>query len=479
MPPQSTPPIAAKAALRRSLEASTLDGVFATVFSNITGGVLLSNFLIELHANPTEIGLLASIPMVANLLQPLGAIVGDRQQSRHYYCLWIYAPARLIWLILVGWIAFAHWHSVAPSTLVHWTLAIVCVTHFVGAFGSAAWLSWLAALVPRRLRGRYFGIRNSAASLTSLLSIPLLGFAISAYPGGYVQGFGVMLLFGVIVGLISIGFQAFMLDVNPQAQQAVVASKAEPVLPERASPETSIAPPGEPISELPNSTPGLLTGVFQDRNFLLFLIYLSSWMFAVNLSAPFFNLYLLDNLAIDLSAVTLYNSLQAGANLLMLLWWGRLADRIGNRTILLTVGILVGLTPLLWLGASANSVSIWIWLPFLHLLAGGTWAAIDLCNNNLQLGVAPLRNQSSYFAIAAALAGVSGALGATVGGWLAELHGYGGIPGLFVLSAIVRLLALLPLVVVHERPGQSLRQMMQTLFPAKAANSALLDSPPS
>jgi hypothetical protein len=117
-------------------------------------------------------------------------------------------------------------------------------------------------------------------------------------------------------------------------------------------------------------------------------------------------------------------------------------------------------------------LAVWLWFPLLHILAGGTWSAIDLCNNNLQLGVAPVRNQSSYFAIAAAVAGVSGAVGTTAGGFLAEFAHYGGIPGVFALSAVVRLVALLPLVFVHEQRGQSLRQMMRTLFPPRSSEPA-------
>lgn len=433
---------AEKQAIRRSLRASTWDGMFATIFSNAVGGVLLSNFLVELHASPTQIGMLASIPMVANLTQPLGAWLGDRVTSRHWYCFWVYAPSRLLWLLLVGAIALAGWASLDQQTLVLLTLAIVLVSHFVGALGSAAWLSWLATLVPRRLRGRYFGIRNSAASLTNLLSVPLLGWFVSSWRGGSLQGYGVVVILGVIAGLVSLGFQFLMVDVNPQVQQQEAETPTHP-----------------PTATFP------IAGILRDRNFLCFLLYFGVWMFAVNLSAPFFNLYLLDDLNIDLRWVTIYNSLQAGANLVMLVIWGRLADRWGNRSLLLGIGLLVALTPLLWLGTGANSWSLWLMLPLLHLLAGATWAGIDLCNNNLQLGVAPARHQASYFAIAAAISGVCGALGTTVGGLLVEYFNYGGIPGLFALSGAVRFLALIPLVFVHEQRGQSFRQLMRTLFP--------------
>lgn len=447
--PTSGPP--SKDTIRSSLKASTLDGVFATIFTNIAGGVLLSNFLVELGASPVEIGMLASIPMLANLIQPIGAYLANRTTSRHEYGLWVYAPARLLWLILVVWIAFACSHGshyTHPHQLVQWTLGIVLLTHFLGALGSASWLSWLAALVPRRLRGRYFGIRNSAISLTNLLCVPLVGFAVSAWPGGSIQGYGVMLFFGVVVGLVSVGCQYFMADVNPQAQALKICPPA------RAN--------TTPDTEAPE-TPPVPSSFWQDPNFLMFLLYFSVWTFAVNLSAPFFNLYLLDNLALDISWVTIYTSLGAGANLLMMVLWGKLADRIGNRPILVLVGILVAITPLLWLGTGADTASLWLWLPLLHILAGGTWAAIDLCSNNIQLGVAPPQHHATYFAIAAAVAGVSGALGTTAGGFLAQSTHTGGMMGLFALSSVVRLIALLPLLFVREQRQHSIRRAVEFL----------------
>lgn len=431
-----------KHAIRSSLRASTLDGIFAAVFSNIAGGVLLSNFLIELHASPVEVGMLASFPMLANLMQPLGAILSDRTSSRHNYCFWIYAPSRALWLLLLLGIACFSWGRIADHTLVIWTLAIVFATNILGAFGSAAWLSWLAALVPKKLRGRYFSIRNSAANLTCLLCVPLAGFVVSAYPRGSIVGYGIVLLIGLVAGFVSLGFQWLMTDINPQ---------------EQGKHEAGIAPGDhlEPLSFQPS-----VFSFLKDANFIRFLIYFSVWMFAVNLSAPFFNLYMLDNLGLDVSWVTIYNSFTSGANLLMLMLWGKLADRLGNRFLLLTVGILVAVTPIFWLGTGTDWLSIWVWLPLLHIVAGGTWAAIDLCNNNIQLNIAPVKNQATYFAVAAAIAGVSGALGTTAGGFLAELANYGGVPGLFVLSTIVRLLALFPLIFVHEAGGRSVRQML-------------------
>ncbi len=431
----------AKGLIRSSLEASTADGIFAAVYSNVTGGVLLTNFVMDLGASPTQIGLLASIPLIANLLQPLGAYWSEQLTSRHWYCLGVYIPSRLLWLLLLLGLGLLHWDYIEPQMLIVGTLAIAFLSYGVGALGSAAWLSWMAVLVPKRLRGRYFGLRNSAANLTTLITVPLMGLAITRWPSGAVDGFGILLGVAIAFGLISLAFQNSMADINPKSQQLL--SKPQETLPLNNAPTDLALKVEEPIQA-------------QQSNFWIFLLYFSGWMFAFSLSAPFFNLYMLDNLNLPISQVTLYNSLMAGANLLMLMIWGRLADRMGNRVVLAIAGIILALTPVLWLFVGAGSRSLWLWLPLLHVVMGGTGAAIDLCNNNLQIGVAPLRKQSTYFGWMAAAAGISGALGTTLGGYCAEHWTQGGLLGVFILSSICRVVALIPLAFVKEHRDLSM-----------------------
>ncbi len=64
--------------------------------------------------------------------------------------------------------------------------------------------------------------------------------------------------------------------------------------------------------------------------------------------------------------------------------------------------------------------------------------------------------QSVYFATAAAVAGATGAIGTTIGGFLAENTFLGGLPGLFMVSVGFRLVALVPLLFVQEARRQSL-----------------------
>ncbi len=442
LPPKTALKIS-KQNIRPTLKASTIDGVFATVFESATGGVLLGNFLLQLGASSVEIGIFSAIPMLVNLLQPLGAYIADRTTSRHWYNLGIFGVSRLLWLVLAVAIVWGTQHA-DPHQLLQWTLVTVVAASVLGAFANSNWFSWMAAVVPHRLRGRYFGFRNSATSLVTLLGVPLMGLFVSTWGTDPILGYGMVLFVGVWAGIISLGCQFWMVDVNPQAYGKD--ADADRLTEKKAKQTTDFVP-----------------SVLKDSNFLMFLLYFSVWTFAVNLSAPFFNIYLLKDLSLDVSLVTIYSSLSSGANLLLLMFWGKLADRWGNRPLLIAVGLVVAVTPLLWLGTGNYPFAVWVWLPLLHLLGGTTLGAIALCTNNIQMEIAPLEQPSTYFAIGAAVSGVAGGLGTTAGGFLAELPGMS-LGGLFALSAAVRLVGLLPLILVREPRSLSLREILPTFL---------------
>ena len=431
----------AKQDVRSTLKASTIEGVFAAVFESATTGLLLSNFLLQLGATSVEIGILSAIPMLVNFLQPLGAYIADRTTSRHWYNLGIFGASRLLWMVLVVAIVSGP-DRANHQQLLEWTLASVLGASVLAAFATSNWFSWMAAVVPHRLRGRYFGFRNSATSLVTLLGVPVMGLFVSAWGDNPILGYGVVLFLGVLAGVISLAYQFLMVDVNPQIYGK--------------DPETDRVK-----DKKEKTTTDFVPSVLKDSNFLMFIVYFSVWTFAVNLSAPFFNVYLLRDLSLDVNLVTIYTSLSSGANLLLLMFWGKLADRWGNRPLLIAVGLVVAVTPLLWLGTGNYSFAVWVWLPLLHLLGGTTLGAIALCTNNIQMEIAPIEQPSSYFAIAAAVSGVAGALGTTAGGFLAELPGMS-LEGLFALSAAVRLVGLLPLILVREPRSLSLRSIVPT-----------------
>ncbi|PZO55643.1 MAG: MFS transporter [Phormidesmis priestleyi] len=444
-----------KLAIRQSLRASTLDGMFSSAFENIVRGVLISHFLLGLGAGAFEIGLLSSIPMMAHLLQPLGAYFSEKSTSRHLYCLLIYGTSRLLWLLpAAGIFLFTH-GAIDAHALSLLTLAVLTVSNILDAVGCASWMSWMAALVPARIRGRYFSLRRSLASLTALLTIPVGGWLVSSWLGGEVEGYAIALIVAVIMGLTSLVFQFWMSDINPQAASQPKAKAKTKNSNSIASVDLVASVDSLTASQAAPADLSLL----KNTNFLILLLFFGVWTFSVNLSAPFFNLYLLDTLHLNIQWVTLYNSFMYGAFFLTIMLWGRLADAIGNRPVLIVNCLLVASIALMWSYVGGSAVSLWLLLPLLHLLQGTAFAALDLCLANIQLELAPLTQQSTYFAVAAAVMGVTGALGTTAGSYLAELSTVG-LPALFAITAVVRLVSIVPLAFVKEDRAHSIRHLL-------------------
>jgi len=433
-----------KAEIRRSLRASTLDGTFSSAFENVVRGVLISNFLLGLGADAFEVGLLTSIPMMAHLLQPLGAYFSERVTSRHRYCLWIYGASRLLWLFPAAGIFLYGRGSLDAHSLTWITMGVLALSNMLDSIGSASWMSWMAVLVPAQMRGRYFSLRRSLSSLSALLTIPIGGWLVSEWMGGEIEGYGVALVIAVLMGMASLGFQFWIKDVNPQVEAASHKSK------------TAAEAEG---AKLKMAHEGSESTLLADYNFLKLLLFLGLWTFGLSLCKPFFNFYLLDSLSIDVQWVTLYSGLVYGAFFLMITLWGQLADRVGNRPVLLANCLLTALSPLLWLCTDSSQLSVWLLLPLLHILQGGTFAALELSTTNIQMELAPPARQSGYFAISAATIGIAGALGTTLGGILAALPSIG-LTGLFILSAFVRLVGIAPLLWVAEARAISLRDVL-------------------
>jgi MFS family permease len=489
-----------KADIRQSLQASTLDGAFASIFDNIVKGVLISNFLLDLGAGAFEIGLLASVPMLAHFLQPLGAYLSEKTTSRHAYCLWIYSVARLLWLLPAVGILLLTNHRLTEVSLIWLTMGVLTVSNILEAVGCASWMSWMAVLVPEKLRGRYFGLRRSLSSFIALLTLPAGGWLVSQWKGGEVEGYALALIFAVLMGLVSLGFQFYMMDVNPQTLMAIGRPRTNtqasiPAIVQtdtqasiqtdtqasiqtgiqtdtQTSVQTSIQTDTqtdiqtsdefkrpEPVSNQKPATDASAS-FWQDRNFLTLLVFLGLWAFSVNLSAPFFNYYLLDSLQLDVQWVTLYSSLQCGAFFLTIMRWGHLADRIGNRPVIVGTALLAALAPLIWSYTDGSLWSLWLLLPLVHLLQGTSFAALDLCLANIQIELAPVTRQSAYFAAASAVMGLSGALGTTLGSFLAELS-WLALPTLFALTAVVRLGSIIPIGFVQENRAQSIRLLLE------------------
>jgi MFS family permease len=101
---------------------------------------------------------------------------------------------------------------------------------------------------------------------------------------------------------------------------------------------------------------------------------------------------------------------------LTLNYWGKLSDYVGNRLILVYTSMLLPVLPVLWL-FSTNLM----YLCFIQMLGGLTWAGFSLCVNNSIYELIEPKLRPNFCAFYNVVCHTCIACGALLGGWLASL----------------------------------------------------------
>lgn len=163
---------------------SLIDGALFSVMAGLTNP-FWGAFAVQLGAADYMLGLLTSLPALANLLAQIpSAILIDKYNSRLEPTLKSALVARSFYLIF-AFLAIAP----LPSGVKAWTF-IICYTlmRFPGTMCDVAWMAMMGELFTPTLRARIFAERNMVSSLVSLLATVIAGKMLDAlaWPVNYV-----------------------------------------------------------------------------------------------------------------------------------------------------------------------------------------------------------------------------------------------------------------------------------------------------
>jgi MFS family permease len=163
----------------------------------------------------------------------------------------------------------------------------------------------------------------------------------------------------------------------------------------------------------------MMREVFQNKRFVKLIIFYSAWLFAANIAGPFWNVYMLEDLKMTFTQMSLYTQVASNiATVLVISRWGRLIDRYGNKPILQMVALIMVISPLPWFFATPASIGFVL---LSNVMGGSSWPVSDLCQQNLYLSHSPQVHRSMYIAVFLACINLFGvALANTVGGWLMQ-----------------------------------------------------------
>ncbi|HYH99702.1 MFS transporter [Hyalangium sp.] len=396
--------------LRLSLKASVAEGMFAEVFTACAGATVLTAWAIALQLGPFLVGVMTALPFFAQFVQfPaawLTSTFGHRRVALAAVCL-----SRLVMLplCLVPWL---------PLTLVgqqRLLVGIAAASAVLGVVGNNAWVAWMGELVPRPLRGRFFGMRTALCTLAGTLAALAAGVFLDQTRQEETVGAALPVLAALAcaVGILTLLLMARQHDPAPGGTAIRLDLEA---------------------AKLPLRDP-------RARRVLLYQV---AWNAAVGLSAPYFTLHLLQNLQMTFVLMALYSAAVAAVRVLMAPLWGRIIDRVGAQPVVLGCSLGISFIPLIWLVPTPGT----LWpLVFDVLLAGALWSGHGLAVFALPLAVAPRKGRPFYLAAFATAGGLAYAVASALGGGLASIlpthftlgsHSWVNLQVLFVLSAVAR-----------------------------------------
>jgi MFS family permease len=366
------------------------DGLAAQTMVTLTGGAFLVAFALLLGASNLIIGLVAAIPPLAQLMQIPAIYLIEKYRARRAICFFAIIASRSFW-VLIAFIPILFGLTGGLSILI---VALVLYAAF-GAISSSSWNSWMRDLVPQDQLGTFFSKRMS---LTLGLGIPLslaAGFFIDywtrLFPSQAIYSYSIIFLLGFVAGL----FDAYYVSTIPEPRMKLPLRQARFFV--------------------------VLSKPFRDANFKNLILFLGSWNFAVNLAAPFFTVYMLKRLELEISFIIALLVLSQLMNIAFLRLWGRFSDHYSNKSVLGVSGPLFILCILAWTFTTLPEKYV-LTIPLLvtiHVFMGISTAGVTLASGNIGLKLAPKGEATAYLAansfvnsLAAGIAPILGGLSA-------------------------------------------------------------------
>ncbi len=458
------------AVLRRSLFLATLAWGFGSVWMNSTAGTPLANFATALRASEFEKGLLAAMPFLASLLCIPAALLIERTGERKRIFFWGLLTQRFMWIpiaVLPVWLIQRYGVESAAAPAMALFLMLMFLMHAGQAVGGPAWISWMADVVPDRVRGKYFGRRRQWGILPALPAAVAVGYLLDRY-GGTPQTTPLRMLYwcsgiflvAMVFGVMDIAMFKGVADVPKPPRRGAHLLRAW-LLPLR------------------------------NRNFLWFAGFVATLVFAVSFMGQFVTFYIIEQLGgapggtgarggVNMVTQLMLIVAPALAQLLVFSTWGRAADRMGKRPLMILAGL--GLVPvgLGWCLVTRQT----IWLGYVLSAAGAAlWAGVEIANFNLVLEFAGSdelsdgaeeTGGSGYVAVNSVIVNVAGCLGGLSAGiiaqhlrdidfaWVTRFKTFTFYDVLFLISGLMRLVAVVIFVPhVHEPASKPTREALR------------------
>ncbi|MFH1723688.1 MAG: MFS transporter [Elusimicrobiota bacterium] len=366
-----------------------MESVTGQVLISLTSGTFVTAFAVKLGASNAQVGILASIAALSQLVQIPSIYLINRLRDRKIIAMAGFLLSKLSWLLIVLPILWGA-RSVPMGRL---TVAVALSSTFAAA-ALCSWNSWLRDVIGRSRMGAFFAKRLAYSKAVGIITGLSAGFFVTAW-GSYsretvLASYAILFLGGILFGLMSVYFVW-----------------------------TSPEPPQIPIDV------GFLSSIlepFRDRNYRMLIIFLAMWSFSVNLAAPFFTVYMLRRLHFTVAFVMSMSVLSNVMNLIFFRFWGAFADQFSNKGVLAVCAPLCIVSTLSWAFTTLPEPHF-LTLPMviaIHIVVGAATAGVILASSNIGMKLSPKGKSASFLAASSIVSSLAAGIAPVIGGMSAD-----------------------------------------------------------
>jgi MFS family permease len=396
------------------LALSVGDGVFFAFMVGIGESFLVADAL-RLGASTFEQGLIVTLPLLCGALGPLIAL---RVLAR--------IPLRRALVLVGAWLQVANWLALAlldflggndPLVLI----GFACLHQVFGQLTGTGWTSWFGDVVPRQLRGRFFGRRNRWIHVSTCLGLLVGGGLLELLEparcrAGFEEGHGFALLF--MLAALARAVSSAFLFLTPEPRFAGLA-------------------PAVRVSQFLRTARG--------NRAARLLCFSGTLYFSVYVASPYFAPFMLEELDFRYWEFTLASLAIVVFKVLSVPAWGRVIDGHGAHPTFALAALLTALVPLPWLWTHGLG-----WALLAQSFSGFSWAGYEVALFALLLDSSYRGTRPHVFAVQSLLHGTGQLLGGLAGAF--ALARIGDLRALFALSLATRLLLALCVPGLVPRP---------------------------
>ena len=329
-------------AVNKTKTFSILEGIFFNGMYLSTQGFVMMNLALYFNSNPFFIAIISTLPTATQVLQFFTKKLYNLFKTRKKTLMTAIILSRSSMVFLPIAVLFDLRNPYIFT-------GIIFMYSFFAPFVTNTWTSAMVEIIDSKSRGRYFGKRNFFISISSVLFTLAYGIFLS-FPDKKL-GYFILSLSVAISALITI----------------ILMSK----------------------HHIPNFKPTIhkisYREIFKNKNFMIYLKFVSVWLFSLEFLKPFFEYFRVKTLDTDPRFLANIGVLTAVISMFLYIIYGKLSDKYGNRTILRLGIFFATYYVLLFFTMTDDSFKVLLVLSGIFDAIGFT--AINLCFLNLLMEV--------------------------------------------------------------------------------------------